>query len=78
MDKLICPNCGSTDVKEDDWYGTDISRFGLYLTLNMCGHCKDCKRQLAWDVWYNLSNPSVRDMTAYDSCYEGEEYEEEE
>ena len=76
MENLICPHCESKNVIEDDCYDVEVSHYHGYVVMRKSGHCEDCKRLLGWEIWYDLLNPSVRDMTAYESCYEEEEEEE--
>ena len=46
-ERLICPNCGSNSIKDDDCL--DIERNGNKLVEWHTGHCIKCKKEINWD-----------------------------
>lgn len=54
MNNLLCPECGSVDIEEEDCFDISSTPFGL--TEHMCGHCNNCGVRLQWDRVYEFKS----------------------
>ena len=54
-EELKCPNCGSTEIEEDDCIDTEYIS-STTMSRRYCGCCTKCEALLQWEEVFTFSN----------------------